>query len=132
MAPITTIYAALLALLFLVLSGLVVRGRMRHRINLGAGAQGEIERPIRAHANLAEYGPIFILLLLLAELGGAAPGLLHGAGAGFLVARILHGVGLNRTGGPSFGRYYGTLGTWILILALAVYLLVRSAAGAIG
>ncbi len=128
MAPITTLYASLLALLFIALAGFVVRGRLRHKIDLGPGERGQIEQPIRAHANLAEYGPVFIVLLLLAELGGAPAWLLHGAGAGFVGSRVLHGIGLNAHRGRSFGRYYGTLGTWLLIIALAVYLLVRSIA----
>ena len=129
MAPITTLYAALLALLFIALAAVVVRGRLRHHIDLGPGERSEIEQPIRAHANLAEYGPIFVTLLLLAELGGAPAWLLHGAGSGFVAARVLHGIGLNSNRGRSFGRYYGTLGTWLLIVALALYLLVRPLVG---
>ena len=126
MAPITTLYASLLALLFNVLAGMVVRGRLRHKIDLGQGERGEIERPVRAHANLTEYAPVFIVLLLLAELGGAPAWLLHGAGVGFVGSRVLHGIGLSSHRGRSFGRYYGTVGTWLLIVALAVYLLLRS------
>ena len=125
MAPITTLYAALLALLLIALAGLVVRGRLRHRINLGMGAQGEIEPQVRAHANLAEYAPVFLILLLVAELGAAPGWLLHAAGATFLVARVLHGAGLSKTSGESFGRYWGTVFTWLVILALALYLLLR-------
>jgi hypothetical protein len=128
MAPITTLYAALLALLFIVLAGVVVRGRLRHKIDLGAGARGELEQQIRAHANLAEYAPVFLILLLLAELGGAAAGLLHAMGATFVIARVMHAAGLNRARGESFGRYWGTVLTWLLIVALAVYLLVRTIA----
>ena len=129
MAPITTLYAALLALLFIALAALVVRGRLRHKINLGAGPGGEIEPQVRAHANLAEYAPILLILLLLAELGGAAAWLLHVAGAGFVIARVMHAAGLSRTRGESFGRYWGIVLTWLLIIVLAVYLLVRAVAG---
>jgi len=125
MAPITTLYAALLALLLLVLAGLVVRGRIRHRIDLGMGTQGEIERQVRAHANLAEYAPVFLILLLVAELGAAPAWSLHAAGATFLIARIMHGAGLSQTRSASFGRYWGTVFTWLVILVLALYLLLR-------
>jgi len=125
MAPITTLYAALLALLLIALAGLVVRGRIRHHVDLGIGTEGEIEKQVRAHANLAEYAPLFLILLLVAELGAAPGWLLHAAGATFLVARIMHGAGLSQTRGASFGRYWGTVFTWLVILALALYLLLR-------
>jgi hypothetical protein len=130
MAPITTLCAALVGVLYIALAGLVVRGRQRHKIDLGPGAKGEIEQSIRAHANLAENAPIFLILLLLAELGGAPVWLLYGAGAVFIVARVLHGAGLSGARGYSFGRFYGTLFTWLLILGLSVYLLVRTLAAA--
>ena len=111
MAPITTLYAALLALLLIALAGLVVRGRIRHHIDLGTGAQGEIEPQVRAHANLAEYAPVFLVL--------------QHAGASFLLGRVMHGAGLSQARGASFGRYWGTVLTWLVILALALYLLLR-------
>jgi hypothetical protein len=40
----------------------------------------------------------------------------------------MHAAGLNRARGESFGRYWGTVLTWLLIVALAVYLLVRTIA----
>lgn len=129
MVPITTLYAALLALLLLALAGLVVRGRIRHHVDLGIGAEGQIEKQVRAHANLAEYAPVFLVLLLVAELGAAPSWLLHAAGATFVVARVLHAVGLSRTRTASFGRYWGTVFTWLVILLLAVYLLLRPVFG---
>ena len=126
MAPITTIYAALLALLVITLAAFVVRGRLGQKIELGAGATGELELAIRAHGNLVEYAPIFLILLLVAELGGMPGGWLHGIGAAFVVARIMHAAGLSRTRGASFGRYWGTVLTWLLIIGLALALLVRT------
>jgi hypothetical protein len=32
---------------------------------------------------------------------------------------VLHAVGLSGSAGVSFGRFWGTLGTWILLLVLA-------------
>jgi hypothetical protein len=126
MAPVTTLYAGLLGLLYLALAYLVVRGRQRHKINLGTGPQGEIERQVRVHANLVEYAPMFLLLLLLAELAAAPPWLLHGAGAGFVAARVAHAQGLSSTAGVSRGRFWGTALTWLLILVLSIYLIFKS------
>jgi len=126
MAPVTTLYAGLLGLLYLALAYLVVRGRQRHRINLGIGAEGQIERQVRVHANFAEYAPIFLILLLLAELAAAPSWLLHGAGAGFVIARLGHALGLSSTSGVSQGRSVGTALTWLLILVLSIYLIFKS------
>ena len=126
MAPITTLYAGLLGVLFMLLSYLVVRARQRFKINLGMGPEGQLEREIRVHGNFVEYTPLFILLLLLAELGAAPAYLLHGAGASYVVARILHAIGLTRSAGESMGRFWGTLLTWVLILGLSIYLIFKS------
>jgi uncharacterized membrane protein YecN with MAPEG domain len=126
MAPVTTIYAALLGLLYLTLAYLVVRARDKHSVTLGEGPAGELVQPIRVHANLVEYAPIFLILLLLAELGSSPAWLLHGAGTVFVIGRVLHAMGLTRSAGASFGRYWGTVLTWLMILCLSLYLLVRS------
>jgi len=124
-APITSLYAALAALLLLALAGLVVRARWRYRTGLGIGTEPAMERAVRVHANFVEYVPLTLLLLLLAELAAAPAGLLHACGATLLVCRVLHAYGLSQTSGRSFGRFWGTAGTWAVILALSVTLLLR-------
>ena len=122
-APITALYAALAGLMVLVLAILVVRGRWRHRVSLGTGTEPAMERAVRVHANFIEYVPLALLLLLLAELNGAAAPLLHAAGVLLLASRVLHAYGLTRVSGRSFGRFYGTAGTWLTILVLSGWLL---------
>jgi uncharacterized membrane protein YecN with MAPEG domain len=122
-APITALYAALAGLMVLVLATLVVRGRWRHRVSLGTGTEPAMERAVRVHANFVEYVPLALLLMLLAELNGAAALLLHAAGVLLLASRVLHAYGLSRVSGRSFGRFYGTAGTWLTILFLSGWLL---------
>ena len=117
---ITLLYAGLLGLLLLVLSWRVVRLRRSLRIGLGDGGNVELQRATRVHANFLEYTPITLLLLALLESNALAPVWLHVAGAALLVCRVLHAWGLSRSGGTSFGRFAGTLGTWILLAALSV------------
>ncbi len=93
----TPLWAALLALLYLWLAAQVIRARYRTRTALGSGGDPGLERAIRAHANFAEYVPLALVLLALAELQGAATWLLHGLGAALLVGRALHGFGISRT-----------------------------------
>jgi uncharacterized membrane protein YecN with MAPEG domain len=125
-APITSLYAALAALLLLALAGLVVRARWRYRTGLGIGTEPAMERAVRVHANFVEYVPLTLVLLLLAELASGPAGLLHACGATLIVCRVLHAYGLSQTSGRSFGRFWGTAGTWAVILVLSVTLLWRS------
>lgn len=121
MSPaITALYAGLLGLLYLALGGFVVAQRRRARVGLGTGGDTALERAVRVHGNFAEYAPIFLVLLLVAELGGASAGLLHGLGVAFVLARLGHAFGLGRSSGTSKGRFFGTLVTWVAILVLAV------------
>ncbi len=86
---ITALYAALLAVLLVFLSIYVVMGRWKYRTALGPGEFG-LQRRIRAQANCAEYAPIFIILLYIAESGGLAGMFVHLLGAGFVAGRIAH------------------------------------------
>ena len=125
-APITAIYAALAGLMLLALAGLVVKARWRYKTGLGTGSEPGMERAVRVHANFVEYVPLTLLLLLLAEVNGVAAWALHAAGAVLLLSRLLHAWGLSQTSGRSFGRFYGTLGTWLTLLGLAVAVLLGS------
>ncbi len=92
MLAITGTYAAALTGLYLLLSARVILFRREHRINLGDGNDPEMLRRIRAHANFAEYAPLGIVLLAIAELQGEASLWLHLLGLMLLVGRLLHGV----------------------------------------
>jgi uncharacterized protein len=120
---ITMLYAALAGFLLVALALNVVRFRMGRHVGLGVGADGSLEQPVRVHANFAENAPVFLLLLLLAELAGLAPVWLHVAGAVFIVSRLLHALGLGTNRGRSPGRFLGALGTWVVVLGLSGYLL---------
>ncbi len=119
-APITGLYASLLALLLLALGFRVVRLRWRTKTGIGDGGDRGLARAIRVHGNAIEYVPIALVLLLVAELGGANPALLHGCGIGLVAARILHATGLSRTSGASPERIAGTVATFTVITVLAV------------
>lgn len=122
-APITALYGATAGLLLLLLSWLVVKARWRYSTSLGAGTEPAMTRAVRVHGNFTEYVPLALLLLLLAELNGLPPPFLHAAGTLLLVSRALHAWGLGSSSGRSFGRFYGTAGTWLAILGLSLSLL---------
>lgn len=133
MLYISGIYVALTALLLLTLAYLVVRQRMRHKIALLDGGQKAITVAMRAQANALETAVPVLLLLIVAEANGAYPVFLHVCGTGFLLSRLMHAWGFTvSSGGVHFGRYYGTLITWIVLLALIVRVLWLSLAGMMG
>ena len=65
--PITAFYAALLAMLFMVLSFRTIEQRRNARVEIGTGEDAELLRRYRVHVNFAEYVPFALLLLGLAE-----------------------------------------------------------------
>ena len=89
-------YAALLGLMFVALSLSVIRTRGRYQVTLGGGGIAELERRIRVHGNFAEYAPLTLLLLTLAELRGSAPATLHALGICLVCGRLLHAWGVSQ------------------------------------
>ena len=49
-------------------------------------------RAVRAHGNLIEYAPLFLILMLIAELNGLSSLYLHISGSIFTVGRFMHGI----------------------------------------
>lgn len=117
-APVTAIYAGLLALWFIFLSYRVVMLRRGARIGIGTGEDRELAKRVRVHGNAAEYVPFGLLLMLLLELNTAVVWLLHTAGVALVLGRVFHFLGLGRTAGTSWGRFSGTAVTWAAILVL--------------
>ena len=118
---ITLFYAGLCALLVLFLAARVVRWRMAHKIGLGDGGDTELLRRVRVHGNAVEYLPLCLILLGGMELNGYPAPLIHGFGLALVLSRIAHAWGLSRTSGTSPGRFAGTLVTWLLMLAMALF-----------
>ena len=120
------LYTALLGLLLIALSINVVLARRRYRVGFGTGTEEGMQQAVRVQANFAEYVPLAAVLLILAELSGMPIAAVHAAGILLVTSRLLHAWGLSHSPGRTFGRYYGTAGTWLVITGLSLWLL-RSA-----
>jgi uncharacterized membrane protein YecN with MAPEG domain len=118
---ITALYAALCAFIVLALAVRIMVMRFRMRTGIGDGGDSRLARAIRIHGNAIEYVPIALVLLLVAELNGTRPALLHGCGVVLVIARIAHALGLLRSPGLSLGRGIGVTGTVGVITVLAVF-----------
>ena len=119
---ITALYGALNALFNIFLANNVSSMRRKHGVGLGQGDSPEMLVAIRAHANNAEFVPLAIVMMLLAELCGAKGWALHLYGGFLLVARVAHWVGLPRKA-PNPFRFGGTAITWTGIIAISAYVL---------
>ena len=127
---ITPLYAGLLGLLLLALSVNVSRHRAGSKVTLGDGGVPELQRAIRAQANLVEYAPIALILLASVEAQGFSLMVIHTLGVMLVIARALHAVGLTASAGASAPRAIGALLTWLMILlasGLAIFGVVSAA-----
>lgn len=119
MPTISLLFASLHAVLLIVLVVPIVLHRRRHRIGLGDGGDALLARRMRVQANFIEYVPLALLLLALLELAGLPPAWLWAFGTLLLLGRVLHALGLTGSPGISQGRYWGTLLTWLVLVAMA-------------
>lgn len=120
-------YAALLGALMIVLSLRVSLARMRAGVSLGWGEDPVLQARVRAFGNFAEWAPMALVLLLLAEAAGAPAAALHAGGTALVVGRLLHPLQLD---GRLFTplRFAGMVATYAAISVAAFYLL-RAGAG---
>jgi uncharacterized membrane protein YecN with MAPEG domain len=105
-------YSGLYVLFGVFLAFRVIFMRRTRQIGIGDGGERDLARHIRAHGNFSEYAPLLIGLLILLPLLGAKEWLVHLVGLSGLAGRVLHGFGLSRSAGPSFGRVAGMLLTF--------------------
>jgi len=123
---IVPIYAAVLAILFVILSLQTIRARRKFQIALGDAGNTQMLRAIGVHANFAEYTPLAILLLFFVEGRGATPFLVHALCLLLLLGRISHAYGVSQVKENFKFRVSGMVMTFTVILSTSAYLLFAS------
>ncbi len=118
--PITSIYAALTALIFLILSWRVISYRRTNIISLGDSGDKNLLKRMRAQANCAEYAPLALILLMLSELSAAPTLALHILGLMLVGGRVLHAFGFASTPQKIILRQAGMLLTLAMIAFAAL------------
>ena len=93
---ITPVYAGLISLVFVFLSFRVIGLRRKARIGLGDGGNRLLMRRQRVHGNFAEYAPLVIVLMALAELQGHPTWTIHLIGICLVAGRLLHAYGVSQ------------------------------------
>ncbi|MFM7395913.1 MAG: MAPEG family protein [Gammaproteobacteria bacterium] len=123
---ITGLYAGLCGLILVGLYARVSQRRLATKIGMGTGGDAVLEQRIRAHGNFIESVPIALVMLYLLEQTGPDPLYVHAFGVALVLARIAHAHGISATLGRSAGRFYGSIGTLLVITGLSIWLVVNT------
>lgn len=118
--PVTALYAGLLALLFVYLAVRVIQLRREGRVAVGDGGNALLLRRMRVHANFAEYVPLALILMALAESLNTWTWLLHIFGVALLAGRISHAYGVSQLRETYIFRTIGMVATFAVILTAAL------------
>ena len=117
---VTAAFTLLFSILIIYLSFQVVLARKKYKVGYGDGKQDALRMAIGAHSNAVENIPLALFLMLMLELNNVSRELLILFGFILLIARLIHAFGLSHSIGVSFGRTYGTMITWIMIILMAI------------
>lgn len=90
MLTITPVYLAIAVALYSFIAFTVIAHRRRRRISIGDGGKPDFARIVRGHANFAEYAPMTLLAIGVAELAGVPALVLHLSGILLIAGRGLH------------------------------------------
>ena len=93
---ITPLYAALIALIFVVLSVRTLLLRRRLGIAIGTGEDQQLTRAMRVHSNFAEYVPLALILFYFLEVETDADLWIHVLGVSLIIGRLLHAYGVSQ------------------------------------
>ncbi|HSG95730.1 MAG TPA: MAPEG family protein [Afifellaceae bacterium] len=93
---VTALIAAVLGLFFVRLALKVVAARRAAKVSIGDSDDPALLRASRVHANFAEYAPLTLLVMALAESIGAPWFAILVLGAMLIAGRLLHAHGLGR------------------------------------
>ncbi len=121
--PVQTVlpYAALLAAMMIVLSFRISFARRRSGVSLGVGDDPVLLERVRAFGNFAEWTPMALLLIVLAELAGAPAGTIHLAGGLLVLGRVLHPLGLRASALITLSRFLGMVFTYTSMIIVGIH-----------
>ena len=123
---ITPIYAALLSLVFILLSIKVIKTRRMAKVAIGDGRNAQLQRAIAVHNNFAQYVPLSLLLIYFCELDHAPQLLIHALGVSLLISRLVHAYGVSQQIENFRLRVFGMV-TNFTVLGIAVLFLLSHA-----
>jgi len=114
--PITAFYAGLTIIIAIVLGMRIGFFRAKKGISILDGGDMEVATRMRAHGNMMETAALTILAIGIIELNGADARLLHGLGVVYIIARILHPIGLRHDNIAHPLRAIGAMASMLVML----------------
>ncbi len=120
--PITLTMAAAATLINLWLAVRTGRVRLAAKVLIGDGGNKQLEARMRAHSNFIEYTPFFLILLGLIELAHGSATWLWLVAIAYILARIAHAFGMDRTGSNPW-RAGGIMITFAILVGLSIFAL---------
>jgi uncharacterized membrane protein YecN with MAPEG domain len=132
--PVTSVAAAVLSLIYVTMSVRVIQARISTGTSMGDGSGGVpagLEHTIpllvraRSHANFAEYVPLGLIVLGLAELQGTRRWVIAVLAAMLVGGRLLHPIGMGRKV-PNPYRLLGMVLTFGELAGASVAILVNT------
>ena len=128
--PVTLAAAATAVIVNMWLAWRVIAARRTANVTIGDGGSEAVLRRMRAHANFAEYTPLFLFLLGAIELAGGDRSLLAAAAAAYMLARVSHGIGMDG-GSLKYFRVAGMSTSTLATVALAGWALAIAVQGVV-
>ncbi len=119
----TATYAAVLALLFVVLSVRTLLLRRKLSIGVGDGGDLSLIKAARAHANFSEYTPLCLILLFFLESSSGTPNTIHLYGVLLVVGRSIHAYGVSQVDENYKFRVAGMACTFVVLIGCSTRLL---------
>ena len=118
MLPITLTTTGATALVAFWLAMRTGAARRASKVSIGDGGDPQLICRMRSQANFGEYAPFILIMIALIEFTTGTSTWLWVASGLFVLARILHPLGME---GMKGARPAGTAITFLLLLGLALY-----------
>ena len=122
MHSISIIFVATCLIFYLGLSINAAMTRRKSGIAIGENNNEKLARAVRAHANFAEYTPLFLIAFIVLETTGVSSQFLIWTGFAFLLGRMFHAYSMFAH--KELFRVLGMMLTFIPYLVMIVLLLV--------
>ncbi len=122
--PITSLLAALFAIMLVALSFPISLRRIKLRADIGHADDPVLHRRIRAQGNFVEYAPMAVVVVGLMEAAQVGAPLVWSLAGAFALGRVLHAYGM--LSGVLPPRSAGMILTYLSFLAGAVVLAITA------
>ena len=118
--PVTLASAAACAIVNIWLGSRIAAYRKAFAVSVGDGGHEPLLRRMRAQANFVEHAPFVLILLAGLELSGSNRIALAIFAGVFIIARVLHGLGMDGGDRKRF-RMYGMITSSLVTVTLTVW-----------